>query len=70
MEDELESLREKSARTSTIYDEIEGEEQGPKTGFFAGLTPQQRLVLAFLLFIDIIALACGALVVLGVITLF
>lgn len=68
--DELDSLREKSTRTSSIYDDIEAEEQSEKKGFLAGLTPQQRLVLAFLLFIDIIALACGALVVLGVITLF
>ena len=62
MDEELDSLREKSTRTSTIYDDLEMEGAGSKdTGnVLAGLTPQQRFVLAFLLFLNVIACACGA----------
>jgi hypothetical protein len=62
MDEELENLREKSARTSTIYDDLEIEGQGvPKGGFtLSALTPQQRFILAFLLFVNVIACAGGA----------
>ena len=66
MEDELETLREKSTRTSTIYDDIEAEDRSESSGLLGGMTPQQRFILALLLFINILAIACGALVVLGV----
>lgn len=62
MDEELDNLREKSTRTSTIYDDLEMEGAGSKgTGnAISGLTPQQRLILAFLLFLNVIACACGA----------
>ncbi|MFZ0547642.1 MAG: hypothetical protein WAM60_19500 [Candidatus Promineifilaceae bacterium] len=61
MDEELDNLREKSARTSTIYDDLEMEGAGAKGGnVLSGLTPQQRFILAFLLFLNVIACACGA----------
>ncbi|MGH2536045.1 MAG: hypothetical protein ACRDHL_01480 [Candidatus Promineifilaceae bacterium] len=59
MDEEFESLREKSARASTVYDDLESEPSVARTGgLLAGLSPSQRLLLAFLVFIDILALAC------------
>jgi hypothetical protein len=62
MDEELENLREKSARTSTIYDDIEVDGGGTSSGGFSlsALTPQQQFILAFLLFINVIACAGGA----------
>jgi hypothetical protein len=67
MDEELENLREKSTRTSTIYDDIEVEGQGSGGGGFSlsALTPQQRFILAFLLFINVIACAVGIFVILS-----
>jgi hypothetical protein len=62
MDEDFESLREKSARTSSVYDDIEGGEVDERSGGLRGLTAQQRLILALLLFIDIVALACAVLV--------
>ena len=62
MDEELENLREKSARTSTIYDDIEVDGDSTSSDEFSlsALTPQQRFILAFLLFINVIACAGGA----------
>jgi hypothetical protein len=62
MDEELENLREKSARTSTIYDEleVEGEESSGSGISLSDLTPQQRFIVAFLLFLNVIACAGGA----------
>lgn len=62
MDEELDNLREKSTRTSTIYDDLETSEGGASGGEsgLAALTPQQRLILAFLLFLNVIACAAGA----------
>lgn len=62
MDEELDNLREKSTRTSTIYDDLETGGNGESAGgnALSGLTPQQRLILAFLLFINVIACAAGA----------
>jgi hypothetical protein len=62
MDEELDNLREKSTRTSTIYDDLEMEGAGSRDAgnAFSGLTPQQRFILAFLLFLNVIACACGA----------
>ena len=66
MEDEFESLRQKSARTSSIYDELEeGEETSSGGNFLSGFTPQQRLILAVLLLVDVIAVGIGLLVLTG-----
>jgi hypothetical protein len=64
MDEDFDSLREKSTRTSSVYDDIEaGEpEEEERSGVLRGLTAQQRLILALLLFIDLVALACAVLI--------
>lgn len=57
MDEDLDSLREKSARASTVYDDLEADEAS-SGGFLSRYTPTQRLILALLLFLDIVALAC------------
>ncbi len=68
-EDEFDRLRQKTTRTSAVYDEMEFEELEEEggEGFFAQISPQQRLILALLLLLDIIVVAIGALAVVGVI---
>jgi hypothetical protein len=64
MDEDFDSLREKSTRTSSVYDDIEAaepEDEG-RSGGLRGLTAQQRLILALLLFIDLVALACAVLI--------
>jgi hypothetical protein len=61
MDEELDNLREKSTRTSSIFDDMEtGDQEASSGGGFSSLTPQQRLILAFLLFLNVIACAAGA----------
>ena len=64
MDDELDSLREKSTRASSVYDDLEGEEESTSSGggFLSQYTAGQRLILAVLLLLDIVALACVILV--------
>jgi hypothetical protein len=64
MDEELDSLREKSTRASSVYDDLEGEAES-SGGFLSKYTPAQRLLLALLLFLDIVALACLVLVAVG-----
>ena len=70
-EDEFDRLRQKTTRTSAIYDEMEfeefDEEVAAERGFFGQFSPQQRFFLALLLLLDIIAITVGALVVFNVI---
>lgn len=59
MDEDLDSLREKSARASTVYDDLEGDEQPESSGgFLSQYSPGQRLILALLLLLDVVALAC------------
>ena len=69
MDDDLDSLREKTRRASSVYDDLEGEPegQGGLAGTFAGFSPLQRLILVFLLFLDVTAFACAILVITGVV---
>ncbi|MGB3716505.1 MAG: hypothetical protein WA996_18965 [Candidatus Promineifilaceae bacterium] len=69
MDDDLDSLREKTKRASSVYDDLEGEpeSQGGLAGTFASFSPLQRLILIFLLFLNMGAFACAILVVAGVI---
>jgi hypothetical protein len=64
MEDELDSLREKSARASDVYGGLEGD-SGTVTEAVRGLSPQHRLILAILLVVDIFALLFALLVFTG-----
>ena len=70
-EDEFDRLREKTARTSAVYDEMEfedlEEEVAEERGFLGQFSPQQRFVLALLLLLDILAVGLGVLVVFNVI---
>ncbi len=61
LDDDLDSLREKSTRTSDVYDDLEGGEAGGLTGVVRGFSPSQRLILAVLLFVDVLACACAIL---------
>ncbi|UCG23874.1 MAG: hypothetical protein JSW55_17335 [Chloroflexota bacterium] len=69
MDDELDSLREKSTRASSVYDDLEGDEETASSsgGFLSQYTAGQRLILAVLLLLDIVALACVILVWTGTI---
>lgn len=68
-EDDFETLREKSTRTSTVYDDLEAEESGGgAAGVIRQYSPAQRLILAFLLFIDVIAFAFAVLILTGFIS--
>jgi hypothetical protein len=64
MEDEFENLRKKSTRSSTIYEEMDtgGQATGLR-GFVAGLRPGQRLLLSFLLFVNILAIGVACVVI-------
>ena len=64
MDEELDSLREKSTRASSVYDDLEGEEESGG-GFLSKYSPSQRLLLALLIFLDVVALACLVLVIFG-----
>ncbi|MDX1614873.1 MAG: hypothetical protein R3300_11225 [Candidatus Promineifilaceae bacterium] len=70
MDEELESLREKSTRASSVYDELEEDSQGQSFGdALRSLTPQQWFVLAFLLLLDVLAFALAMLIWTGQIAL-
>ena len=67
MDDELDSLREKSTRASSVYDDLTGDEQQESSGgFLSRYTGTQKLILALLLLVDVVALACVILVWTGV----
>jgi hypothetical protein len=72
-EDEFDRLREKTARTSAVYDDMEfedlEEEAVEERGFFGQFSPGQRLVLALLLLLDILAIGLGVLVVFNIISI-
>jgi len=67
MDDDLQSLREKTQRASSVYDDLEGdtESQGGISATIAGFSPVQRLLLIFLLFLNVAAFACAILLFAG-----
>lgn len=69
-EDEFDRLREKTSRTSAVYDDMdledELEEEEPQ-GFLAQITPVQRLILLVLLLLDIVVIAIGTMAVFRII---
>jgi hypothetical protein len=67
LDEDLDSLREKSARTSDVYDVLDEEGGGGLSGTIRGFSASQRLILALLIFIDVVACACALLLVAGVI---
>lgn len=70
MDDDLDSLREKTQRASSLYDDLEGEPEsgGGLAEAFGGFSPVQRLILIFLLFLNVIVFACAILVFTGTIS--
>lgn len=72
-EDEFDRLREKTARTSAVYDDMEfedlEEEVVVERGFFGQFSPAQRFILALLLLLDILAIGLGVLVVFNIVRL-
>lgn len=77
-EDEFDQLRHHSARAGSTYDDMELEhdqeedpfaENGRSPFSLGNFTPTQRLILALLVVLDILAIGFGVLVVLGRISL-
>lgn len=79
-DEEFEQLRHQSARTGSTYEEMEMdmdedefdefEDDGSSSRFSLGnFTSTQRLILAILVFLDILAIGFGVLVVMGQISL-
>jgi hypothetical protein len=68
-DDEFDRLREQTARTSAVYDDMELDEldEEEDEGFLAQISPSQRLILLLLLLIDVVVIAVGAMAVFGVI---
>ena len=68
-EDDFETLREKSTRTSSVYDDLEAEESGGSVArVIKQYSPAQRLILAFLFLIDVVAFAFAVLILTGFIS--
>lgn len=65
LDDELDSLRAKSTRSSDVYDNL-NEDGGGLSGTIRGFSASQRLILALLIFINVVAFACAALLFAGV----
>lgn len=69
-EDEFDRLRQKTARTSAVYDEMDLDadlEEVDSQGFLSQITPVQRLILLVVLLLDIVVIAVGFMAVFGVI---
>ncbi len=69
-DDEFDQLRRKSARTGSMQDDMEAAEPAAeattnKAFAWSSFTPGQRLVLALLVVLDIIAIAFGVMVLTG-----
>lgn len=61
-EDEFDRLRQKSSRTSAVFDEMEMEEEleyEDERGFLARISPGQRLILLLILLVDVVVIAIG-----------
>lgn len=69
-DDEFEQLRQKSARSGSMYDDMEADEarqSGGSSFSWSSFSSGQRLVLALLIVLDIVAIGFGVLVVTGVV---
>lgn len=71
-EDEFDRLRQKTARTSAVYDDMELEDEfevEEDESFFGRISAGQRLILLLLLLVDIVVIAVGFMVLFNVIQL-
>ncbi|MBE2221046.1 MAG: hypothetical protein IAF02_05870 [Anaerolineae bacterium] len=69
-DDEFEQLRQKSARSGSMYDDMETDNQGQSSGSsfsWSSFSSGQRLVLALLIVLDILAIGFGVLVMTGIV---
>ena len=69
-EDEFDRLRQKTARTSAVFDDMEMEEEleyEDERSFLGRISPGQRLVLLLILLLDIVIIAVGVMAILRVI---
>lgn len=66
---EFDQLRQRSARASSAYDDVELEENGGSGFSLSLLTPGQRLVLAILLLLNVIVIIIGVLAMAGILQL-
>lgn len=70
-DDEFEQLRQKSTRSGSMYDEMETDgstNAGSRSSFaWSSFSSGQRLVLALLIVVDILAIGFGVMVVAGII---
>lgn len=69
-EDEFDRLRQKTARTSAVYDDMEMDDElivEDERSFFARISPGQRLVLLLVLLLDIVVIAIGFMALFNVI---
>lgn len=54
MAEDFEHLREKSVRSSSVYEDIDGFDESRGSGILSQFSPIQRLILALLVLLDII----------------
>lgn len=69
-EDEFDRLRQKTARTSAVFDDMEMEEEleyEDERSFLARISPGQRLVLLLILLLDIVVIAVGVMAIFQII---
>jgi hypothetical protein len=69
-EDEFDRLRQKTARTSAVYDDMEMDDElivEDERSFFEQISPGQRLVLLLVLLLDIVVIAVGFMALFNVI---
>lgn len=69
-DDEFDRLRQKTARTSAVYDEMDLDDElivEDERGFFDRISPAERLILLVLLLLDIVVIAIGLMALFGVI---
>lgn len=69
-EDEFDRLRQKTARTSAVFDDMEMEEEleyDDERSFLSRISPGQRLVLLLILLLDIVVIAVGFMAIFGMI---
>lgn len=70
-EDEFEQLRQKTTRTGSMYDEMETDSSGQSGGgssfAWSNFSSGQRLVLALLIVVDILAIGFGVMVIAGIV---
>jgi hypothetical protein len=70
-DDQFEQLRQKSARSGSMYDEMETDTEGQSSGSssfsWKNFSSGQRVVLALLIVMDILAIGFGVLVVAGLV---